>query len=62
MAEIPYIDYNKLDEFYTIPALCDLFQMDKQALRAKCEPVQSSPPPQRDRRAWLRQIRRPQAP
>lgn len=37
MAENPYIGYNKPDEFYTIPALCNLFQMDKQALRAKCE-------------------------
>ena len=43
MAEIPYIDYNKLDEFYTIPTLCDLFQMDKQALRAKCEQYKVRP-------------------
>ncbi|MGO5027814.1 hypothetical protein [Candidatus Agathobaculum pullicola] len=43
MAEIPYIDYNKLDEFYTISALCNLFQMEKQALRAKCEQYKVKP-------------------
>ena len=43
MAEIPYIDYTKLDEFYTISALCNLFQMEKQALRAKCEQYKVRP-------------------
>ena len=37
MTELPYINYKELDEFYTIPALCDLSQMDKQTLKAKCE-------------------------
>ena len=29
MANIPHIDYNKLEEFYTIPALRKLFHMEK---------------------------------
>ena len=43
MAEIPYINYKELDEFYTIPDLCDLFQMDKQTLKAKCEQYKVKP-------------------
>lgn len=43
MAEIPYIDYNKPDKFYTISALCNLFQMEKQALKAKCEQYKVKP-------------------
>lgn len=37
MSKIPYIDYNDLDEFYTIPQLCKLFSMSKAELKAKCE-------------------------
>lgn len=43
MTELPYINYKELDAFYTIPALCDLFQMDKQTLKAKCEQYKVKP-------------------
>ena len=43
MAELPYINYKELDEFYTIPALCDLFQLDKQTLKSKCEQYKVKP-------------------
>ena len=29
MSKIPYINYKELEEFYTIPQLCQLFCMDK---------------------------------
>ncbi len=37
MPGIPYISYKELDEFYTINALCSLLELDKAALRKKCE-------------------------
>ena len=37
MPGIPYINYKELDEFYTINALCSLLELDKAALRKKCE-------------------------
>ena len=37
MSGIPYINYKELDEFYTINALCSLLELDKAALRKKCE-------------------------
>ena len=37
MSKIPYINYKELEEFYTIPQLCQLFCMDKSALKRKCE-------------------------
>lgn len=37
MATIKYIDYNELDEFYSIPKLCKLFSMTKKELRYYCE-------------------------
>lgn len=43
MANIPYIDYNKLEEFYTISALCELFQMEKAELRKKCDQYHIQP-------------------
>lgn len=37
MGNIPFIDYNKLDEFYTIPQLAKLLGISKQELKARCE-------------------------
>ena len=37
MASVPYIDYKKLKDFYTIEEVCDLFQMEKNQLRGKSE-------------------------
>ena len=34
---VGYLDYKKLKEFYTIPELCELFEMTKSELRSKCE-------------------------
>ena len=36
MANISYIDYKELDEFYTIKQLAELFGMPKQELKEKC--------------------------
>ena len=36
MPKIPYIQYKELKEFYTIPELCKLFNMDKPLLKKKC--------------------------
>lgn len=36
MSKIPYVQYNDLKEFYTIPELCKLFNMDKPQLKKKC--------------------------
>lgn len=36
-SSVPYIDYHKLKESYTIPELCDLFQMEKGDLHNNCE-------------------------
>ena len=36
MPKIPYIQYKDLKEFYTIPELYKLFNMDKQLLKKKC--------------------------
>ena len=37
MGSIPFIDYSKLDEFYTIQQLTKLLGISKQELKAKCE-------------------------
>jgi len=37
MKEITYINYQDLDEFYTIPQLAKLLGISKQELKAKCE-------------------------
>lgn len=42
-SSVPYIDYHKLKESYTIPELCDLFQMEKGDLRNKCEQYEIKP-------------------
>ena len=37
MKQVPYIDYGKLDEFYTVQQLANLFGMKKSELKEKCE-------------------------
>ena len=37
MAKIPYVNYKEREEFYTIPQLCQLFDMGKSSLRKKCK-------------------------
>lgn len=37
MKQIPYINYQELDEFYTISQLSKLFGISKQELKEKCE-------------------------
>ena len=37
MKQIPYINYQELGEFYTIPLLSKLFGISKQELKEKCE-------------------------
>ena len=34
---VPYVNYNELDEFYTLKGVCDLLKMDKEALRKSCK-------------------------
>ena len=43
MSKIPYINYKELEEFYTIPQLCQLFGIDKSALKRKCAQYNISP-------------------
>ncbi|MBQ9852210.1 MAG: hypothetical protein IJO37_04775 [Ruminiclostridium sp.] len=43
MASIPYIDYNSLDDFYTINRLCSLFQMDRDTLKERCKQFDITP-------------------
>lgn len=38
-----FIDYNSLKEFYTIPELCELFEMPKEQLREKCNQYEVFP-------------------
>ena len=40
---VGYLDYKKLKEFYTIPELCELFEMTKSELRSKCEQYHITP-------------------
>lgn len=37
MANVPYIKYKEMKEFYTIPEVCLLFGMSKSSLKAACE-------------------------
>lgn len=37
MANVPYINYKDLDEFYTIPQIAKLFDLSKQDLKQKCK-------------------------
>jgi len=43
MKQIPYINYQELDEFYTIPQLSRLLGISKQELREKCEQYNIQP-------------------
>jgi len=43
MATVPYINYNDLDEFYTIKEVCKLFQMEKSTLKQKCKQYDIEP-------------------
>ena len=37
MFNVPYIDYNVMDEFYTLKDVCELFCISKQELKKQCE-------------------------
>ena len=43
MAKIKYINYLDLKEFYTIPELCELFEMSKDELKQKCKQYDIKP-------------------
>lgn len=34
---VPYVNYNELDDFCTLEAVCKLFRMEKSELKKKCE-------------------------
>lgn len=36
MSNINYINYNDLDDFYTISQICTLFNMDRNVLKDRC--------------------------
>lgn len=36
MSNINYINYNDLDDFYTISQICTLFNMDRNVLKERC--------------------------
>ena len=38
-----FIDYNSLKEFYTIPEVCELFEMAKSNLKEKCAQYSVNP-------------------
>ena len=40
---VPYVNYNELDEFYTLKGVCDLLKMDKEALRKSCKKYDINP-------------------
>jgi len=43
MKQVPYIDYARLAEFYTVQQLADLFGMKKPELKEKCEAYDIKP-------------------
>ena len=43
MEKIPYINYNELDEFYTVQQLAKLLGITKQELKMKCEQYDIEP-------------------
>lgn len=43
MANIPYINYKEMKEFYTIPEVCKLFKTEKSELKAKCSQYSIQP-------------------
>ena len=40
---VPYVNYNELDEFYTLKGVCNLLKMDKEALRKSCKKYDINP-------------------
>ena len=34
---VPYINYFEMKEYYTIPEVCELFEMSKEDLRKQCD-------------------------
>ena len=40
---VPYINYNELDEFYTLKSVCNLLKMDKETLKQSCKRYGISP-------------------
>ncbi len=38
-----FIDYNSMKEFYTIPEVCELFEMSKDSLKEKCHQYEIAP-------------------
>ena len=51
-----FIDYNSLKEFYTIPEVCELFEMAKERSEGKVLSIRCLPHPERDRRSRFREI------
>ena len=43
MAQVPYINYKELDEFYTIQQLVNLLGVPKQKMKQKCEELSIKP-------------------
>lgn len=57
MSKVPYINYNELDEFYTIKEACKLFELSKAELKAYSEEFGVEPRMKRNRRVWLSALR-----
>ena len=43
MSNIPYINYNELNDFYTLSQLCTLFNMDRDVLQERCNQFKVMP-------------------
>ena len=43
MFNINYINYNDLDDFYTISQICTLFNMDRNVLKERCNQFKVMP-------------------
>jgi len=43
MSKIPYINYNEIREFCTIPEVCTLFHMEKAELKEACDESEVKP-------------------
>ena len=40
---LPYVNYNELDEFYTLKGVCDLLKMDRETLKQSCKRYDINP-------------------
>lgn len=40
---VPYVNYNELDEFYTLKSVCNLLKMDKETLKQSCKRYDINP-------------------